>query len=158
MELKDLLAGTLVALLVFASFFLGAFLGQRTPAKWGEVFAGVTPSLTLRGFLCATALPACWLLVFYTFVVHVRLSLGQWPQFGQLVEGWSFAFYDHATQYAAWALVGSLYVVPLVLVACLFDRRWRHVSVYAAAYAAATMVAIGVMYLAPHPFLNWYFD
>jgi hypothetical protein len=158
MELKDLLAGALVALLVFAAFLTGALLGRRTSIQCGEFIAGVTSALTWKGFLCATALPACWLLLFYTFVVHVRLSLGHWPQFGQHLEGWSFAFYDHATRSTAWALMGSLYVAPLVLVACLFVRRWRHVSVYAAAYATALVVAIGAMYWAPHSFLNWYFD
>jgi hypothetical protein len=99
-------------------------------------------------------LPTCWLLLFYTFVAHVRLSLGRWPEFGQHLEGWAFAFYDQTTRQAAWALTSSLYVIPVILAACLFFRRWRHATVYAVAYGAAVGIAIGAMFLAPHPFLN----
>jgi hypothetical protein len=158
MEIKDLLVGTLVAAFVFGAYFLGAFHGQRASIKWREFFASMTQSLTWKGFVWATALPTCWILLFYTFVAHVRLSLGRWPEFGQQLEGWSFAFYDQATRQAAGALVSSLYVASVILVACLFFRRWRHVSVYAAAYGAAVGIAIGAMFLAPHSFLNWYFD
>lgn len=80
------------------------------------------------------------------------------PWLGDHLEGWSFAFFDEATRHMAWALVSSLYVAPVILVAGLFLRRWRHVSVYAAAYGAAVGIAIGAMFLAPNPFLNWYFD
>lgn len=158
MEIKDLLVGTLVTAFMFGGYFLGAFHGQRASMEWREFFASMTRSLTGRGFLWVTALPTCWLLLFYTFVVHVRWSLGRWPEFGQQLEGWLFAFYIQATQQAAWALVSSLFIAPVILVACLFCRRWRHVSVYAAAYGAAVGIAIGAMFLAPDPFLNWYFD
>jgi hypothetical protein len=158
MEIKNLLIGTLVTAFVFGAYFLGAFHGQRASIKWREFFASMTHLLTLKGFLWATALPTFWLLLFYTFVAHVRLSLGRWPEFGQQLEGWSFAFFDQATRQVAGALVSSLFILPLLLVACLFFRRWRHISVYAVAYGAAVGIAIGVMFLAPHSFLNWYID
>ena len=103
-------------------------------------------------------LPACWLLLFYVFVIHVRLSLGQWPRFGQRLQEWPFPFYDYAIRHGAWALVNSLYIAAMILIGCLFFRRLRHVSVYAAAYGASVEIAIGAMFLAPHPFLNWFFD
>jgi hypothetical protein len=158
MDIKYLLVGTLVNVFVFGAYFLGAFHGQRASSKGRKFFASMTESLNCRGFLWAMALPICWLLLFYSFVVHVRFSLGRWPEFGQHLEGWWSAFCYQATWYIAGALLCSLHVAPVVLIACLFFRRWRRVSVYAAAYGAAVGVAIGAMYLAPHPFLNWYFD
>ena len=158
MNTIDLLIGTLVTVFVVGAYFLGVFHGLRTPTKWREFFGGMTHSLTWKGFAVAAALPGLWLLLFYTFVVQVRLSLGRWPEFGQHLQGWSFAFYDQATRFVAGALVGSLYLVPVILIAFLFIRRWRHVSVYAAAYGVAVCIAIGAMFLAPHAFLNWYFD
>ena len=158
MGIKDIVVGTLVSVFVFGAYFLGAFHGHRASIKWREFFASLTPSLTWKGFLWATALPTCLLLLFYTFVAHVRFSLGRWPTFGQHLDGWSFAFHDQATRQVAWALVSSLYVAPVILIACLFFRQWRHVSVYAVAYGAAVGIAVGAIFLAPHSFLNWYFD
>jgi hypothetical protein len=108
MEIKELLVGTLVTVFVFGAYFLGAFQEERAPVAWREFFAGVRQSLTWKGFVWATALPTCWLLLFYTFVAHVRLSLGRWPEFAQHLDGWAFAFYDQATRQAAWALISSL--------------------------------------------------
>ena len=158
LEAKELLVGALVTVFVFGAYFLGALHGQRASIKWREFFATMTKPLTWRGFLWATALPAGWFLLFYTFVLHVRLSLGQWPRFGQHLDGLVFGFYDQAVRLVGWALVRSLYFVPLILIGCLCTRRWRHVSIYAAGYAAAVGIAFGAIFLAPHPFLNWFLD
>lgn len=158
MNIKDLLVGALVTLFVFGAYFLGAFHGQRSSIKWREFFAVMTQSLTWKGFLWSTTLPAFSLLLFYAYVAHVRFSLGQWPKFGQQLEGWTFAFFDNAVRYVAWAILSSLYVAPVILIACLFFRRWRHVSVYAVSYGAAVGIAMGAIFLAPNPFLNWFFD
>lgn len=115
-------------------------------------------SLTGKGFLCAATLPAVWLILFYAFVSHLRISLGRWPAFGQQLETWPWGFYDQVVRQGASALVGSLYIAAAVLIACLFLRRWRHLSVYSAAYGASVAMAFGAMFLAPHSFLNWFFD
>jgi len=158
LETKELLVGALVTVFVFGAYFLGALHGQRASIKWREFFATLTKPLTRRGFLWATVFPAGLCVLFYLFVLHARLSLGQWPRFGQQLDGWVFGFYDQTVRLVGWALVSSLYFVPLILIGCLFFRRWRHVSVYAAAYGAAVGVAFGAIFLAPQPFLNWFLD
>ena len=158
MNTKDLLIGLLVAVFVFGAYFLGAFHGQRAAVQGREFFSSLRLSLTWRGFLWAAALPACWLVLFYLFVAYVRFSLGRWPEFNQHLEGGWFSFCDPAIRYFAGALMSSLYVAPIILIGALFFRRWRHVSVYALAYGAAVGIAFGAMCLAPHPFLNWFFD
>jgi len=62
-------------------------------------------------------------------------------------------FLGVAAQFLLFALLGSL-----ILVGSLFLPRWRQVSIYAATYAAAAGIAIGSIFLAPNPFLNWFFD
>jgi hypothetical protein len=158
MNIEQFFVGVLVTAFVFGAYFLGAFHGQRSSIKWREFFASMTRSVTWRGLLWATTLPACWLILFYAFVGYVRFSLGRWPEFGQQLEGGSYALLDQVSRFGAQALVSSLFIVPVLLIACLFFRRWRHVSVYAATYAVAVGVAIGVVFLAPHPFMNWYLD
>jgi hypothetical protein len=91
-------------------------------------------------------------------VAHVRLALGRWPNFGESFNSWALAAHSQTMWYLLRALVVSLYPTPLVLMACLFFPRWRHVSIYALTYAAAFGLAFGAMLLAPGPFLNWFFD
>ena len=58
----------------------------------------------------------------------------------------------------ATAAVDHAYFAPVVLLLCLFLRRWRHVSIYALCYGAAVGLASCALFLAPHAFLNWLFD
>lgn len=158
MQAKDVLVGALIVGWVLGPYFLGAFRGPRASIEGRGFFVGLAPALSTKGFLWATALPAGWLLLFYSFVLHVRLARGRWPEFGESLQGAAFAFHDQGTRQAAQALVSSLYVAPGILIGCLLLRRWRHVSIYALTYGAAVGVAIGVLFLAPGPFLSWYFD
>jgi hypothetical protein len=102
--------------------------------------------------------PIGWLLLFYGFVPCVWLALGHWPAFGQPLSGWPLLLSEKVIRYVAWGLICSLWATPLIFAGCLLLPRWRHVSIYAIAYAAAVGVAFGLMLLAPHPFLNWFFD
>lgn len=158
MDTKNLALGLATSALVFGAYVLGAFQGQCSPAKWHEFFTNFMRSLTWRGFAWAVAVPTAWLLLFYGLVVHVRLNLGGWPRFGQQFDRWPLSFHEKAVWHFGTALAASLWVIPCVLVGCLFFRRWRHVSVYALTYGAAVGVAFGAMFLAPHEFLNWFFD
>lgn len=158
MQIEYLVVGSHIIIFLLAVYVLGAFHGQRASGKWCEFFANMMQRLTWRGFIWATAFPICWILLFYMFVAHVRFSLGRWPKFGQYLEGWLSAFYYEATMLVGLALVSSLCVIPVILIVCLCLREWRHVSFYITAYGAAVWMAMGAMLLAPHPFLNWFFD
>ena len=103
-------------------------------------------------------LPASWVLLYYAFIAHVWFSLGRWPRFGERLDGWFISFHDETIRYFFGALVASLYVAPFVLIGCLFLRRYRHVSVYSLCYGASVGLASCALFLAPHAFLNWFFD
>jgi hypothetical protein len=143
---------------MFGAYFLGLFQGQRHPMKWREFFRSMTGGLTWRGVAWAVTLPASWVLLYYAFIAHVWFSLGRWPRFGESLDGWLISFHDATIRHFFGTLVTSLYVAPVVLVMCLFVRRYRHVSIYWLCYGAAVGLASCALFLAPHAFLNWFFD
>ena len=158
METKQIILGIVTAAFVFGAYFIGLFQGQRHPIRWREFFQSMTGSLTRHGFAWAVALPAVWVLLYYAFIAHVWFSLGRWPRFGEHLDGWLLSVHHETSRYLFGALVGSLYVAPIVLLVCLFMRRWRHVSIYALCYGAAVGLAWCALFMAPHSFLNWLFD
>jgi len=91
-------------------------------------------------------------------VVHVRLSLGRWPDIGKEFLAWPLFAHYKVAEWLAIALFFSLYAVPFVLLATLCRRRWRHVSWYLLCYGAAVGAALAAVLLAPNPILNWIFD
>jgi len=158
MNTKQIILGIVTALFVFGAYFIGLFQGQRDPIKWREFFRSMTGGLTWRGVAWAIALPASWVLLYYAFIAHVWFSLGRWPRFGESPNGWSISFYAEMIRYFFGALVASLYIAPIVLIGCLFLRRYRHVSIYSLCYGASVGLASSALFLAPHAFLNWFFD
>jgi len=155
---REYLVGILIGAFAVGAYLVGLLRGQRHPLKWRQFFAGMTDPLTRTGFAWALALPACWILLYYALVAHVRLSLGRWPKFGENLAGWALSFHYQAVELLLVALVGSLCVAAAILVGCLVLPRWRYVSVYALCYGAGVGVAVGSLFLAPHSFLNWFLD
>jgi hypothetical protein len=158
METKQIIFGIVTAAFVFGAYFIGLFQGQRHPIQWREFFQSMTGSLTRQGFVWAVALPASWVLLYYAFIAHVWFSLGRWPRFGEHLDGWPLSVHHETSRCLFGALIASLYFAPVVLLVCLFLRRWRHVSIYALCYGAAVGLASCALFLAPHAFLNWLFD
>jgi hypothetical protein len=154
---NQMFLGITTTLTVVGAYFVGLFQGQRQPVRWREFFDSVVARVTRRGFAWSAMLPVAWVLLFYAFVAHTRLSLGRWPHFGEALTG-GLWFHEVAVECLIVALAGSLFVVPVILVGCLFLPRWRHFSVYTTSYAAAVGLSIGALFMAPDPFLNWFFD
>lgn len=147
-----------MTLATFGGYFLGVLHGQSANARWRDFFASCTRSLSRSGFAWSLAAPLVWTLVFYGLVAHVRLALGRWPRFGESLSGTLTRMHFDLAWYLGMALLGSLYVAPIVLIGSLFLVRWRHVSVYSLIYATAVGAALASIFLAPRPFLNWFFD
>jgi hypothetical protein len=155
---KQMFLGVTTTLVVMGAYFVGLFQGQRHPVRWREYFASVFRKVTRRGILWSVAVPTGWVLLFYSFIAHVWWSLGRWPKFGEALGDGLLLSHGVAAQFLLFALLGSLFFVPLILVGSLFLPRWQHVSIYVATYAAAVGVAIGALFLAPDSFMNWFFD
>ena len=158
MNAKHIILGIVTALFVFGAYFIGLFQGQRHPLRWREFFRSMTARVNWRGIGWALALPATWILLYYAFIAHVWLSLGRWPRFGETLNGWFISFHHELIRDFFGALIASLWLVPIILIGCLFLRRYRHVSIYALCYGATIGLASCALFLAPHAFLNWLFD
>ena len=158
MEFKQFALGFLTAAVVFGAYFLGLFQGQRQVGKWREFFSGIAKPLTRQGFLWSLMLPTGWVVLYYGFVANVWLSLGRWPRFNEQLDQWSLSLHHKTVELLMTGLMCSLFVVPIILIGCLFFPRWRHISVYALCYGGGVGLAFGSLFLAPHPFLNWLLD
>lgn len=125
---------------------------------WKRALAGLPSRLSRRGFRLSALPGSLWLALFYAFVVHVRLSLGGWPPFGQPLEGTLLGWHEAAVWQLGRGLFLSLYAAPVAMVVLLFLPRWRHGIAYVLTHAVAVVAAYGLVFLAPGPFLNWFFD
>jgi hypothetical protein len=157
MNIDYRILGLFAATFVFGAYFVGLFQNQRRSISSEGFFRDITNVLTWRGVAWSVVLPVLWVLIYYAFIACVWVSLGRWPRFGEPIDGLA-SFLNELTRILFGALVGSLYVAPIVLIVCLFLRPWRHVSVYVLCYGAAIGLASCGFFLAPREFLNWFFD
>lgn len=125
---------------------------------WWRALAGLRNQLSRRGFLLSALPASLWLALFYGFVLHVRLSLGGWPPFGQVLEDTLLRWHEAAVRHLGMGLLLSLYALPVVMAVLLILPRWRHAVVYLLTHAMAVAAAFGCVFLAPGPFLNWFSD
>ena len=127
-----------------------------------------TPSLSWkspedrRGLRLATALflPVATGLLYFSLVGHMYLSLGAWPKtIGN--EGFPTALLIHqdiAGLFFGALLLGLFFVwTPVVLLSC-FSQRLRSSLKYQGIFAAVSLATFGLTFLAPHEFLNWWWD
>jgi hypothetical protein len=111
------------------------------------------------GFI-ASAFPSFLMLgLFYSLAIHMRLSLGAWPNsIGE--RGFSPALFAHAQITVLCfeiLLLATVFVLPVVILVCLSNSKWR-VARYLAFYGLVFFVCWGLMHLAPEPFLYWWRD
>ena len=123
-----------------------------------EAASGISHSLSWRGFAWAAALPGLGIFLFYGLVLHSHLVLGRWPHFNEELPTWLLSVHDKCVWIIYAALFFSLYAVPVLLMGSLCFRKTRHFAVYFFAYAVFVALAGLSMQLAPHAFLNWFFD
>jgi hypothetical protein len=107
----------------------------------------------------AGALPASYVLLYFSLAGHLRLALGRWPErIGDNPASGLFHVHSDATWWLAVAIAYSVAALPLAFVVCLLVRRWFWVATYLAGYCLSVLVAFGLMYLAPRPFVTWFWD
>jgi hypothetical protein len=155
---EPLIISLVAAFVAVATYFLGLWHGQPPGTPRREFLSRFRAGFSRRGFVASISLSAAWVLLFYAFVLHTRLSLGRWPRFGEHLENAWLSFHGDLVFGVLRWLVISLVAVPLVALVSLVVPRWRPVSVYSLCYAAGIGLALASIPLAPGPFLNWFFD
>ncbi len=90
----------------------------------------------------------------------MRLSLGAWPtSIGE--RGFPSALITHAAiewNYFWLLLLFSISIVPAAILVCLLTPRWRGFAKYFVFHTMAVLACIGLMWLAPKPFVHWWLD
>jgi hypothetical protein len=146
----------LIAVAIVAAYFFAA--AQSDIRRQKRLLQEVRSRLHRRGFVFAAIVPVFWLILFYSFVAHVRLTLGGWPEFGASLTGSALSIHESLVRYGAGVLIISILASAAIAVGVLPFQRLRHFSMYALAYGMAVGIAMGTMFLAPRAFLNWFFD
>lgn len=141
-----LLLALAVTLAAVGSIVVYLCRSSVTLARWKLVFS-IAPSSLL-------------LFLFYSLAIHMHQSLGSWPtSIGE--RGFPSGLLAHsiiATNYFVVLLLGTLFVWPVAFLACLWVRSWRHLIVCLSVHALAFALCVGLMQLAPSPFLYWWRD
>ncbi len=116
------------------------------PTRTSIIIAGL-PSLLMLG-------------LFYSLAIHLRLSLGAWPE-SIGTNGFSDSLVAHgrlAWNFCSALFAVSLFVLPVAFLVCLLVARWRRFVIYFALYALFYGICWGLMLLAPARFLSWWWD
>ena len=100
------------------------------------------------------------LTLFYSLAIHMHQSPGGWPTtIGD--RGFPPSLVIHADlqwMYVVALVLVSVFVLPIILLVCLIVPAWRRFVVYLILYALFYGICWGLMFLAPKPFLNWWWD
>ena len=141
----------LVAIAAGVLAFVAVVVGFRTNATLKRNKVGTT----------IASLPALVMLtLFYSLVVHMRLSLEAWPT--SIGEGGfpaPLAIHAHlATSNFAILILITFFIWPGIFLICFFVRRWRGFLFYLGVYVLTCLLSFGIMLLAPSQFLNWWWD
>jgi hypothetical protein len=129
-----------------AAFFGGIPL-LRAPLSPRVVLLSMMPALVMVG-------------AFYTLAIHMHRSLGGWPaSLGTSGFSWALKFHDAVAQYCFGGLFLVLFVTwPIAAVVFGVLRRLNAGIHYLGILAIAWALGVGLMILAPEPFLSWWWD
>jgi hypothetical protein len=100
------------------------------------------------------------LVLFYSLAVHMDWSLGEWPaSIGERGFPAWLIFHGKVTMYFFMTIIWfGMFILPFLILACLFVFELRHFARYLALSALCFGVCWGLMLLAPAPFLKWWRD
>jgi hypothetical protein len=116
--------------------------------------------LSRTGIIVAALPSLLMLLLFYSLAIHMRYTFGAWPMsIGN--RGFPPALITHgdlAVWFCAALFVATIYFVPFAVVVCLIVPPWRSCVNYYVLYVVFHLVCWGLMLLAPHSFLHWWWD
>ncbi|MFL2922079.1 MAG: hypothetical protein ACJ0BN_06660 [Limisphaerales bacterium] len=115
-------------------------------------------ALSKRALMVAGIMPFTIIVVFYALVLHVRLSLGCWPQFNETLANGLLRFHHARTEYLSLGLIVSLYATGIVTLLSFAFKSLRFLSFSCLIHMVFVGMSLGSFLLAPHPFLNWLFD
>lgn len=117
-------------------------------------------TLSRTGVTLAVIPAAVMLFLFWSLAIHMYAVLGGWPR--SIGEG---GFPPTLVLHADLAIglflllvrIG-MFAVPVAALVCTAVPALRRFIPYVGVYLTACLLAVGVMLLAPRPFLRWWLD
>ncbi len=163
-DFSDVLSASVPAFICFLITMIGLSLARlRTRNPIGDTpthcFQGAWKFAVSTGALLGAALmPLLVMIIFYAFVLHIRLGLGRWPHFGESLEDAALKIHLEIGEYCVIGLFFSLYAAGVTTLFSFAFKRIRWLSFSCLLYMAFAGLSLGSLFLAPHKFLNWLFD
>jgi hypothetical protein len=115
-------------------------------------------ALSKRALVGAGIMPLIIIVIFYAFVVHIRLSLRRWPQFNENLTSGLLQFHHALAEYLSLGLIVSLYATGIMTLLSFAFKSLRFLSFSCLIDMVFVGFSLGLFLLLPHPFLNWLFD
>ena len=116
--------------------------------------------LSPTGLIIAVAPGVGMLAVFYSLAFHMHQTLGGWPKdIGEL--GFPAHLLLHANINMDCFMVlflFTIFVLPVAFTICFLVPRLRPLLAYLCVCFFSCIIAVGLMQLAPAPFLYWWWD
>lgn len=111
--------------------------------------------------ILVSTLPGILLLcLFYSLALHMHRSLGGWPtSIGE--RGFPAPLLAHASltlNFHIAMIWFGMFVLPLAMLGGFLLPNWRRFVPYMALYLLVFCACMGLMQLAPEPFLDWWRD
>ena len=104
-----------------------------------------------------------WLLalgLYYSLAIHMYHSLGGWPEsIGTRDFSPVLLMHDkiHGFYISTLALF-TIFVVPAIILICLFVRRWQPLIIYLSLQLLGMLIFFLQMFFAPDGYTNWWWD
>lgn len=147
-----------VFLFILPSFFIAiASIAYLCGIKATRGTAVTGWKLTL---ICAVVPGLLFLLIFFTFAVHMHNSLGQWPEtLGN--HGFSPALNTHAriaATYFSGFVIFAILAWPVLIAFFAIIAKLRRFLPQVMALGLSFWIFVPWIFLAPSGFLNWWWD
>ncbi len=157
-----ILSGSIVGFICFVCTLGALFLAKIRYNAPGEVTHSFIGSfkfaISKRALMGAAVMPVLSMVLFYAFVVHLRFSVGHWPHFGESLPNQMLALHMEVVKYFALGLFCSLYATGVMTLIGFAFKSLRWLSFSCLLHMVFLAFSFGSFSLAPHPFLNWFFD
>jgi len=117
-------------------------------------------NLSRRGVVVSAIPSIIMLILFYSLAIHMRVSLGGWPQsIGEVGFPGPLVAHAHIScWYFSTLLLVSLVAWPVVIALLFALKRLRKYIPHASLFELVFFICFLLMLIAPARFLNWWWD
>lgn len=160
MEYRDFMIGFLTATALFVTLNVKGLENGWRSIHWRSILKDIFQRMTKKGILLSLLIPGIWLVVWFSLAIHLRTGLGHWPTAlgqnpGSELFDWHLKF---SYALARFLMVFYLYILPIIFIAGLIVKKWRHLSIYMAINGFAQFAVWAICMVTPNSsFTSWWY-